>query len=385
MTIQPGAAVYTQGFGTRPENVEVPHIDVRPPVATDVLYPQGKRWTDSVGNSVYELTSFTTTNGIVSANWALLGTAGGALNTLTGDIGTATPSAGNIQIAGTSGEIVTSASGAVVTLALAGPFAAPTFTAHGVLIGEGSSPIVATTPGTNGQVLIGSTGADPAFATISSSGSTLTLTGGAHTLNIDVAAPLNVAHGGTGATTLTGVLTGNGTSAVTANAVTQHGVLLGGATNAVSSLAVAATGTVLAGASGADPAFTGSPSVSGTVTAGTGMTSTTGNITATAGNLVATVGTLNLNGAASKINLNVATGASASAGTATLGAGGTVTVATTAVTASSLIFCSYNNCTSTLAAALDAPTASISAGVHFVINSQDATDTTSTVNWWLIN
>ncbi|MBF3825415.1 hypothetical protein ISF98_29175 [Burkholderia pseudomallei] len=38
-----------------------------------------------------------------------------------------------------------------------------TLTAHGVLIGEGTSPIHTTTAGTTGQMLLGSTGADPAF------------------------------------------------------------------------------------------------------------------------------------------------------------------------------------------------------------------------------
>ena len=44
MTTQPGANIYTQGFGSRPENVEVPHLDVRAPTTTDVLYPIGKKW-----------------------------------------------------------------------------------------------------------------------------------------------------------------------------------------------------------------------------------------------------------------------------------------------------------------------------------------------------
>lgn len=309
MTIQPGANVYTQGFGSRPENVEVPHIDVRAPATTDTLYPVGKRWIDTSGGAEYSLINLSTSNGIVSANWALLGTDTGALNTLTGDSGGAiSPSAGNINLVGTANQIATTGAGSTITFSLVGPYTPATYTAHGVLLGEGASSIVATAAGTNGQVLIGSTGADPAFATITSSGSTLTLTGGANTLNIDVTAPLNVAHGGTGLTTitahdlligngtsaitllapsatsgvalisqgaasnpaygtvvvagggtgavtLTGVLTGNGTSAVTANAVTNHGVLIGGASNAVSSLGVATSGQVLIGATGADPAF----------------------------------------------------------------------------------------------------------------------------------
>lgn len=58
--------------------------------------------------------------------------------------------------------------------------------------------------------------------------------------------PAQVAKGGTGAATLTGVLTGNGTSAITANAVTQYTVLLGGASNAVSEVSgVGTSGQVL--------------------------------------------------------------------------------------------------------------------------------------------
>lgn len=71
---------------------------------------------------------------------------------------------------------------------------------------------------------------------------------------------------------LTGIVTGNGTSAPTANAITQHGVVIGGASNAASSLGVASTGTVLAGTTGADPAFTATPSVTSiTLSSGTAL------------------------------------------------------------------------------------------------------------------
>jgi hypothetical protein len=55
---------------------------------------------------------------------------------------------------------------------------------------------------------------------------------------------LDVPDGGTGATTLTGVVTGNGTSAMTASAITQHDVLIGGASNAITSVAPSATSGV---------------------------------------------------------------------------------------------------------------------------------------------
>jgi hypothetical protein len=68
--------------------------------------------------------------------------------------------------------------------------------------------------------------------------------------------PQSVSEGGTGASTLTGVLTGNGTSAITGNTVTQYGVLIGGASNAVSSTAVGTAGQVLtSNGAGFDPTY----------------------------------------------------------------------------------------------------------------------------------
>jgi hypothetical protein len=298
MGFQPGSNLYGVGVGTHPENVEVPHYDNRVPATTDINYPVGKRWVNVAGNAEYTLTSLTSSAGIVTANWSLLGTNTGALNTLTGDSGGAiSPSAGNITLAGTANQITTVGSGSTITYSLIGPYTPATYTAHGVLLGEGTSSIVATTAGTNGQLLIGSTGADPAFSTLTSSGSTITVTGGAHTLNIDVAAPLNVAHGGTGATSLTahGVLLGEGTSAITPtaagttgqvligstgadpafgalgvnSALTAHGVLLGENNSAIVATTAGTNGQVLLGSTGADPAF-------GTLTTSTGLAFTTG-------------------------------------------------------------------------------------------------------------
>lgn len=60
------------------------------------------------------------------------------------------------------------------------------YTDHGVILGQGAATnMVATAAGTNGQVLIGATGADPAFASLTSTGSTITFTPGANTLNLE--------------------------------------------------------------------------------------------------------------------------------------------------------------------------------------------------------
>lgn len=94
-----------------------------------------------------------------------------------------------------------------------------------------------------------------------------------------------------------------------------------------------------------------------------------------------TTGNIDLPTAGNK--LSISTGANASVGTSAAMVAGTVTVNTTAVTASSLIFLSVNTPGGTQGT-LSAPTASIVAGTSFVINSSSNTDT-STVNWWLIN
>lgn len=91
-----------------------------------------------------------------------------------------------------------------------------TLTTHGVLIGEGTSAITAITAGTNGQVLVGASAADPAFATLTSS--SLTYTTGAGSLAINITAPVSIANGGTNATTMTttdGTIYFDGTRLVT--------------------------------------------------------------------------------------------------------------------------------------------------------------------------
>lgn len=103
-----------------------------------------------------------------------------------------------------------SASSASLTNALTvanGGTGRQTLTNHGVLIGAATTAITQLTVGTNGQVLLGSTNADPAFATLTSSASSLAYTTGAAALNIDVA---NFA-----TTTWTPTLTGSATAGST--------------------------------------------------------------------------------------------------------------------------------------------------------------------------
>lgn len=126
-----------------------------------------------------------------------------------------------------------------------------------------------------------------------------------------------------------------------------------------------------------------------TITAGTSITATLGAITATNGNFVK--GTAGNKDVYSSVASSATAGAN-SAGTVTL-VGGTATVATTAVTASSKIRFSRQGIGATGAAALGIVTiGTITAGTSFVINSVQAADATalqasdvSSIWWEIVN
>lgn len=128
-----------------------------------------------------------------------------------------------------------------------------------------------------------------------------------------------------------------------------------------------------------------------TVTASGNITSTAGNISATAGsvsagttltaslgNITATNGNLSLGTAGNKIV--IATGSNASVGTSSAMTAGVVTVATTASSATALIFYSRKTTGGTPG------NVSITAqdGTGFTLTSTSATET-STFNYWIIN
>ncbi|GAI11372.1 unnamed protein product, partial [marine sediment metagenome] len=69
---------------------------------------------------------------------------------------------------------------------------------------------------TNGQLVIGSTGATPVLATLTGSANEIDITNATGSITIGIVNPLTVSKGGTGATTLTGMLKGNTASAFTA-------------------------------------------------------------------------------------------------------------------------------------------------------------------------
>jgi hypothetical protein len=274
-----------------------------------------------------------------------------------------------LSVTGTANQILASPTSGDVVLSLIGPYTPATYTAHGVLIGEGSGSIVATAAGTAGQFLVsGGASADPTWTT-----ATFPTTAGA---------------AGT-------ILRSNGTNYVAStdtwpDTVVAGDILIATATNVVGSLADVATGQVLmSGGVGVAPAYSGSPSVSGSLTAGTSVTATLGNITATNGNIVK--GTAGNKDIYTSVASTTTAGAN-SAGTVTL-AGGTATIATTAVTASSLIRLSRQSVGSTGAAATgNLSIGTITASTSFVINAVSAADATalaatdvSVVFWEIVN
>lgn len=149
MSFQPGAMLYTQGFGSRPENVEVPHIDVRAPTSQDYLYPIGKNWIWQ-GNGIWQLNNLSTVSGVTTATWIELASG-------LGDVLSVNGTANQVAVSPTTGNVVVS---------LTGPYTPATYTAHGTLVGEGTGSIVAVSPGTSGQYLVSNgASADPSYQT----------------------------------------------------------------------------------------------------------------------------------------------------------------------------------------------------------------------------
>lgn len=334
--------LYAPSVGTA--SIAQPLIFNHVPGASDVNYNPGQIVTYPTTNAAYILTSKSTSNGTVTANWTAIATAAGDIDTITTDDATVvTPTSGNVNLAG-SGSTTTTGSGSTASVVLTG------LTNHNVLLGAGTATITKVAPSATTGVALVSTGAaaDPAFGTVV------------------------VAGGGTGAVTLT-----------------AHGVLLGEGTSAIVATAAGATGTLLAGSTGADPAFTASPSVTGSVTAGTTLTATLGAITATNGNLV-------LGTSGNKI-LSTSVGTTTAAGANSFGSvvltTGSATVSTTSVTTNSLIMIWRQTVGATGAAALgQLSVGTITNATSFVINAWLTADATSlattdksVIGWMIIN
>jgi hypothetical protein len=148
-------------------------------------------------------------------------------------------------------------------------------TNHAVQIGNGSSTLNSVSVGTNGQLLVAATTADPTWVT-PAAGTGLSITTNATTLSYALSTPVSVANGGTGAGTFT-----------------AHSILLGEGTSAFTALGAATNGQLPIGSTGADP-------VLATITAGTGVS------------VVNSAGGITINAVGSGVTWNDISGTSAS-------------------------------------------------------------------------
>ena len=159
-----------------------------------------------------------------------------------------TAGTGNVALVGTDGKINGPLSSTIIddlsganlttlnasnissgTLAVArGGTGASTLTDGGILLGSGTSAITATAVLGDGEILIGDGSGDPTTLDVGAAGGITIL--GTIATGVWEGTDIGVAHGGTGASTLTdgGVLLGSGTGAVTAMAVLADGEMIVG-------------------------------------------------------------------------------------------------------------------------------------------------------------
>jgi hypothetical protein len=374
-------SVYQQGgYGTAPLFPE-PIVAPRAPTTNDRVSPSGQPYQVFQGWN----NSLTDTNYIYlgAGNWVTIAAITGSVTQLTGDSGTATPTAGSIQIAGTVNQIVTSGALSAITLSLPSAVQVTTsvttasFITSSATLGTTytANQINATGSDANISLLINPKGTGGVIHSRSSAGNDINFQAtNADNTNAASRASFQTAVGGTSA--------GDPyfQSLISGGQVFSWGIDNSSANDDWVLSKNASLGTsnqlVVDGS-------TGALSTVASVTAATSLTATLGNITATNGNLV-------LGTAGNK--LQIATGANASVGTATL-VGGTVTVSTTAVTASSLIMLTRQSIGATGAAALGVLTVgTVVDGVSFDINAVQAADATalqatdvSVIGWQIIN
>ena len=144
----------------------------RNPTTSDVItsdgapMPVGRLWVNTVTDGIFIYAG--------AGVWITLSSsASGPIDTLTGDSGTATPVAGNIQIAGTVNQISTLASGSTITLSLPTPMVVPgslvattTLSATtSILAGTGITSTTGNITATNGNLVLSTAGDKIVIAT----------------------------------------------------------------------------------------------------------------------------------------------------------------------------------------------------------------------------
>jgi hypothetical protein len=224
---------YSQATGSNSNDAQVIIFETRDPTADDTNYPIRKQWFNKELNNFWILESFDTSSGFPQAVWEQFGTSMEDIEQYA------------VLVGGDSS-----------TIASITPDASTTK----VLVSGGASANPSWQDIDEGAIDLGTFGSTPNTKGASLSGSTLTLQpadgtnpGGVSTAAQDIAgvktfvsAPI---------LPLTGVLVGNGATAVTNATLTQNGVVVGAASDGVTTTAVGSTAQVLQGNTGSAPGF----------------------------------------------------------------------------------------------------------------------------------
>lgn len=142
---------------------------------------------------------------------------------------------------------------------------ATSITDHALIVGSGTAAVTEIGPLTNGQLVIGSTGADPVAASLTAPAAGITITGGAGTVTFALADDLSAVEG----LATTGIVSRTAANTWTATSITQHAVLIGAASEVPANLGPLTNGQLVIGSTGAAP-------VAATLTAGTDISITEG-------------------------------------------------------------------------------------------------------------
>lgn len=210
----------------------------RAPTSGDIKnFKLGDMWLNPDSKILYSLVN--TDRGI--ATWTALATSTAGLQTMVSDSGTATVAGTAMNVLG--GELINTA-------------------------GVGDTLTVNVDRGTNGQLMIGSTGAAGAWANLASSGGTVTITEGANTINLEASGSVALQFDGDSgsATPTLGVMDVIGGDNITTSAatnivtidlsgMTEYAVHVGNSDASLSAILVGTNGEVLTGNTGADPSF----------------------------------------------------------------------------------------------------------------------------------
>ena len=214
------------------------------------------------GNISIEGTTPLVVTGTPGTSTLTIDTDGTVAFTYTTDAGNAVAALDTLNVLGGL-NIDTSGTGSTVTVNLSGT------TDHALQIGNVGGSLDSLAVAGNGELLIGSVGANPTWSSLTSAGGTIVFTPGAGSLNLETtagAAPSYLTDDANTATPLLGVLTIAGgdniatssagsTVAIALNGNTNHALTVGNALGSLNSLAIGTATQILQSSGAADPTW----------------------------------------------------------------------------------------------------------------------------------